>query len=1300
MELGEAVFMATQTLLIASIALLGGWGEPGRGVSISEIHYHPPAGEEKAFEFVEIENATSEAISLAGWQLEGGIDFEFPEGAELPANSAVVVCRDVDRFLRFFPVDQSLVFGNFSGALNNRGDRVRLVDQFDAFVDSVQYDDEAPWPEEPDGDGRSLQRRCRTSVSSDPDNWVGFLEPTPTSPTPVAACPPPPTPAPSVVISEIFYHPRETDEILDVDDDGERLEFVELRNLTDDPISLQGWRLTRGVTLTFPAGAAIEANDSVVVARNPDAIREGFGIENVVDVSYTGRLSNSGERITLVDADGTFVDSVLYADAEPWPYAADGAGSSLERVQLTDAGDDPSNWSPGRLQEGAYVHLSTVGSLRGTPTERIILNSDGRGEYLIDNVSLVDVNNPDVELVANGSFEENLDGWTLRGIAETSVRAPGEGVDGSGALRLISTGGCPRGVCGASHGALFVLPSGLDRSSTYRLSLDVQLVEGNSAEFQAWVFGGVSTRFQAFASPGQPNAAESSRRPPEISDLGRFPTRPGPKDQVWLTARVTAKGGNNGSVDVLLVHNDGVPGLGPFREVAMLDDGMHRDGVAGDGVYGAELPPFPHNTQLHYRILAVQDGILAQSPLPGSRGAALPQDVWGYYVEENPSDSPLPVYHILLDGVDPSDISAINDALNCTSLQPSSFVCDGDIYPEVGVRWRGNTMCVVDKRNFKLRFNRGRPFRGLRKMNLNSMWTDKSLVRDHLAWELLKEIGLPYSETEYIRVHLNGEFHGLFLYIEHPDERFLERNGLDGNGSLYKALQPPGGQRPIGVQPLPEPELVTSFWEEETNEGRDFSDLLEFVNGMHSDAGLPGGPTVKFWSERSIEDMIVGYQVGQVALNNIDSFAKNHFLYRDKTTDRWGFLGWDLDLSFGKFFTFCAVDPRQGRPVGTLNDVMLCDPVAHACRPPPQLDPWFTTTVGADFEPLNWLTEFFFNAGGGHYQRALLVRLWDLLEEKYSRLKYSDRLNELAILLADDVRDDFKRWGRYPSNVPGFPDSQLANLQVVLDQINCHRDFLGNFIRVRHPEVTEHPRFKITEIMYQPSLGDQDLEYVEVTNLTADSVDLTGYRLDDAVEFVFPEGAMVGAGEIFVVARSPASLRRAYPDLSAQVFGPFEGQLDDKGDSLRFRDAGVEGDYPATLDFVGYDVGGDWPEPHPGFSLELRTVAVDVDNDRPEAWSVSEPGGSPGGSGGRQFIRGDFDDDTLVNLTDGLGILNFLFLSGPAAPCQDAADSNDDGGVNLTDAVHLLNHLFLGGPAPLAPYPETGVDPTPDGLDC
>jgi hypothetical protein len=46
----------------------------------------------------------------------------------------------------------------------------------------------------------------------------------------------------------------------------------------------------------------------------------------------------------------------------------------------------------------------------------------------------------------------------------------------------------------------------------------------------------------------------------------------------------------------------------------------------------------------------------------------------------------------------------------------------------------------------------------------------------------------------------------------------------------------------------------------------------------------------------------------------------------------------------------------------------------------------------------------------------------------------------------------------------------------------------------------------------------------------------------------------------------------------------------------------------------------------------------------------------------------------------------------------DACDTNDDGRFDIADAVYILSYVFDGGPPPPPPFPDCGIDPTPDDL--
>jgi hypothetical protein len=75
---------------------------------------------------------------------------------------------------------------------------------------------------------------------------------------------------------------------------------------------------------------------------------------------------------------------------------------------------------------------------------------------------------------------------------------------------------------------------------------------------------------------------------------------------------------------------------------------------------------------------------------------------------------------------------------------------------------------------------------------------------------------------------------------------------------------------------------------------------------------------------------------------------------------------------------------------------------------------------------------------------------------------------------------------------------------------------------------------------------------------------------------------------------------------------------------------------------------------------------------------------------GVAFKRGDCNLDGNANITDGIFLLNFLFLGGTRPGCMAACDNNGSGQLNITNAVYIFNFLFLGGPDPPPPHPDCG----------
>ncbi|MGC6427541.1 MAG: lamin tail domain-containing protein [Akkermansiaceae bacterium] len=127
--------------------------------------------------------------------------------------------------------------------------------------------------------------------------------------------------APSVVINEIHY---------DEDDKTLRAEFIEVHNPSNFEVDLSGYSFSDGIDYTFPAGTILDKGGYLVVAEDPATMLSTFGLANALGPFENGTtLKNSGEKITLIDPNGTVVDEVDYALGFPWPTVGDEVGSPL-----------------------------------------------------------------------------------------------------------------------------------------------------------------------------------------------------------------------------------------------------------------------------------------------------------------------------------------------------------------------------------------------------------------------------------------------------------------------------------------------------------------------------------------------------------------------------------------------------------------------------------------------------------------------------------------------------------------------------------------------------------------------------------------------------------------------------------------------------------------------------------------------------------------------------------------------------------------------------------------------------------
>ena len=146
----------------------------------------------------------------------------------------------------------------------------------------------------------------------------------------------------------------------------------------------------------------------------------------------------------------------------------------------------------------------------------------------------------------------------------------------------------------------------------------------------------------------------------------------------------------------------------------------------------------------------------------------------------------------------------------------------------------------------------------------------------------------------------------------------------------------------------------------------------------------------------------------------------------------------------------------------------------------------------------------------------------------------------------------------------------------------------------------------INEIHYHPdddaTLGPIPLEFIELHNPGDTAVDLTNWKLADAVTFTFPGGTTLAAGGYLVIAQDPATLLSKY---AVTALGPWVGKLSNTGETIELRDAAN-----IIKDTVSYQAGFPWPTSADGAGPSIELINPSLDNDLGGSWRSSTSAGT------------------------------------------------------------------------------------------
>lgn len=133
------------------------------------------------------------------------------------------------------------------------------------------------------------------------------------------------------------------------------------------------------------------------------------------------------------------------------------------------------------------------------------------------------------------------------------------------------------------------------------------------------------------------------------------------------------------------------------------------------------------------------------------------------------------------------------------AISEEYYSCDvmvnGTEYKNVGFRAKGNTSLSMvassdsDRYSFKISFDEyvdGQNCDGLSKLVLNNNYSDATMMKEAICYDMFAFLGADASLYNYAKVSINGEYYGVYLALEPVEESFAMRNYGTNYGELYK----------------------------------------------------------------------------------------------------------------------------------------------------------------------------------------------------------------------------------------------------------------------------------------------------------------------------------------------------------------------------------------------------------------------------------------------------------------------------------------------------------------------------------
>ena len=733
------------------------------------------------------------------------------------------------------------------------------------------------------------------------------------------------------------------------------------------------------------------------------------------------------------------------------------------------------------------------------------------------------------------------------------------------------------------------------------------------AELEATALGDYAPegRYFLIPTPRNVNGTGVKDLGPVLNSLEYTPSAPRTNDSITVTCHVEPAFAPVGQVNLSWRAM-----FGAVATLPMVDDGLHGDGAAGDGIFGATITNRQDGTYAAGQMLrwyvTASDSLSRTSRWPLFDNPVGSAQFLGTVVQPDYVTSPLPIFqffappNVLQPGPNTQQIGADSEQGGRVAL-----FFDGEFYDNIYMELRGNTSAGLNKKAHRLEFNRDHPFRHpgpggrILKSSLLAEDLDPAYIRQHLCFWFLDRMGVPSPFDYPIRAQLNGKFYQLAFHTDVLGTEQLARLGYDPAGALYKCagqvdpyFSSTGGFQKL----LPKTNLNSRV------------DYLQLANGINERRSADTRRTNVFDLLDVAE--VVNYLAGARFCAENDDVWANMCLYRDTYGDGlWRIVPFDMNASWGQLY-------GGSSPLQATNDFGKSHPFYGGS----QVQENRSSAWNRIYDVIIALPE---TRDMLRRRERTLLDSWvlppgtppaNLLLENYI-MQMSNTLSAEAIL--DRQKWGFSPWAPSKSFASGIADllkqfvgPRRSHWYITHCITNTAKPLgLGNNNNAGIP--ISQPADAVVSFTtwdFNPKSGNQDEEYLCLTNANSYAVDVSGWEVSGGIHHRFTPGTVIPPTNVLYLSPNVAAFRtRAIPPRGGMglfVQGAYQGHLSARGEQLTLADssgrivsaATIEGAPSPAQQFLRITEIMYNPAPQPGSSidpqsfeyLELKNISTNL----------------------------------------------------------------------------------------------------------